>query len=297
MCDNSKVSRINSYDPITSQYEANKMIHNGTVLLLTESERLTMKRYRMNNEKNDGVITKVNKRIRPSKSAKKLSVYQSIGRKLLVIDLNGVLIHRTSLHNYVARPYMYDFLNFISDRCDIAIWTSATTKTMKKLISTLFTFETGFDKSRFLFMWSQTRCAIETPETMPVENTMDGNELITTTNDVNDVNIASVPTITTTSDLMNISNTPSSPWASKYSGKPLYWKETATVWAEYPQFKYTGGTYILDDSFEKLARNPPSTSVIVPTFTSDSAQNGDDTVLRPCGQFWNHIRELTTSQS
>lgn len=108
------------------------------------------------------VQKKINKKRK--KEELKMSLAQIAACKLVVFDLNGVLIHRTHISQYEIRPHALELLNYVSQRCDVAIWTSATRKTVKRIFSNLFTNHSGFCQSRFLFIWAQNQCSQEETE-------------------------------------------------------------------------------------------------------------------------------------
>ena len=234
---------------------------------------------------------------RPSKAEKRNAVVATTGRKLFILDLNGVLIYRTSLTNFVIRPHSIDLLNHLSRYCDVAIWTSATRKTANRICSSLFTPETGFCRSRFVFIWCQAQCKVQEAEA-PSDSSN------------NDSNLQGGDRLLDTR-------------------KPRFWKETSQVWAAYPQYNRVGYTYLLDDSPEKLERNPPDTSIIVDSFEvnkergaeeeratqqnqplppqysqhAESARHGtpesesweSDAVMRPGGKLWSRLTDLVNS--
>lgn len=107
-----------------------------------------------NEKRKRSIKSKCNKRRKKEKI-----VASGKNKKLIVFDLNGVLIYRQTSYEYVIRPYALDMLNYLADRCDLAIWTSAKKTTVKRLFRTLFTADSGFCQSRFKFIWCQNRCS------------------------------------------------------------------------------------------------------------------------------------------
>lgn len=101
---------------------------------------------------------------------------------LIVLDLNGIMCHRVrfdhestlSIDDYrdirgrvaqtpvVPRPDLEKFLRYLDRHFCLAVWTSAKTKTAKKLVNILFPEDL---KSRLLFCWAQGRCRGHKTET------------------------------------------------------------------------------------------------------------------------------------
>lgn len=96
------------------------------------------------------------KKVRRAKKEKKKRFQPD---KLLVLDLNGVLIHRRqfSSSDYILRPHALEFVKRMSMHYVLAIWSSAKKDTVKKLTKKIFQPE-KFCRSRFLFIWNQDHC-------------------------------------------------------------------------------------------------------------------------------------------
>ncbi|KAG6410241.1 hypothetical protein SASPL_128294 [Salvia splendens] len=88
-------------------------------------------------------------------------------KKLLVLDLNGLLVDISSYvpYNYdpddiimkkavFRRPHCHDFLNFCFEKFNVGFWTSRTKRNMEPLLDFLL----GNNKSRLLFHWDQSHC-------------------------------------------------------------------------------------------------------------------------------------------
>ncbi|XP_021757165.1 uncharacterized protein LOC110722205 isoform X2 [Chenopodium quinoa] len=88
-------------------------------------------------------------------------------RKLLVLDVNGILVdivvgysHRYKPDTRVAtkavfkRPFCDEFLQFCFDRFDVGIWSSRTRQNLKKVVD--FLLEDSKDRLRFC--WDQSHC-------------------------------------------------------------------------------------------------------------------------------------------
>lgn len=82
------------------------------------------------------------------------SIYK-LPKKLMILDLNKVLIFRQpQTTNYVLRPSADAFLEAMSERFVLAIWTSMTKKCAKPIINDIF----PSSKYNLLFTWYQPRC-------------------------------------------------------------------------------------------------------------------------------------------
>lgn len=88
-------------------------------------------------------------------------------KKLLVLDVNGLLVDISSYVPYhpdpddiihkkavFKRPYCDDFLSFCFERFNVGFWTSRTKKNMDPLLDFLL----GSDKHKLLFSWDQSHC-------------------------------------------------------------------------------------------------------------------------------------------
>lgn len=76
-------------------------------------------------------------------------------KKLLIFDLNKVLIYRKPFSSYhIPRPHVKDFIKGMGNRFDIGVWTSMTKKNGKKVVDSLFDeyFHSGH---KLLFQWFQ----------------------------------------------------------------------------------------------------------------------------------------------
>lgn len=94
-------------------------------------------------------------------------------RPLIILDLNGILCHRIRDWNLpngsrfrrsigriantevVPRSDLHDFLGFLHRNFTLAVWTSATYKTARKLVRALFPEGIG---RRLAFVWSRSYC-------------------------------------------------------------------------------------------------------------------------------------------
>ncbi|KAL7114836.1 hypothetical protein ACP275_04G146500 [Erythranthe tilingii] len=89
------------------------------------------------------------------------------GKKLLVLDVNGLLVDINSYVPYdydpddiilkkavFKRPYCDDFLRFCFERFNVGVWSSRT----KRNIEPILDFLLGKDKCKLLFCWDQSHC-------------------------------------------------------------------------------------------------------------------------------------------
>ncbi|XP_075490641.1 uncharacterized protein LOC142529126 isoform X2 [Primulina tabacum] len=89
------------------------------------------------------------------------------GKKLLVLDVNGLLVDISSYVPYdydpdeiifrkavFKRPYCDDFLKFCFERFNVGVWTSKTKRNMEPILDFLL----GNEKSKLLFCWDQSHC-------------------------------------------------------------------------------------------------------------------------------------------
>ncbi|PIN12611.1 Phosphoprotein phosphatase [Handroanthus impetiginosus] len=89
------------------------------------------------------------------------------GKKLLVLDVNGLLVDINSFVPYdydpddiilrkavFKRPYCDDFLKFCFEKFNVGVWSSRT----KRNVEPILDFLLGNDKSKLLFCWDQSHC-------------------------------------------------------------------------------------------------------------------------------------------
>uniref|UniRef100_A0A803M0Q5 Mitochondrial import inner membrane translocase subunit TIM50 n=1 Tax=Chenopodium quinoa TaxID=63459 RepID=A0A803M0Q5_CHEQI len=157
-------------------------------------------------------------------------------RKLLVLDVNGILVdivvgysHRYKPDTRVAtkavfkRPFCDEFLQFCFERFDVGIWSSRTRQNLKKVVD--FLLEDSKDRLRFC--WDQSHCTATEYKTL--EN----------------------------------------------SDKPLVLKELKYLWwdTKGSHLPWNAGYYnetntvLLDDSPYKALRNPVTSDTILILFT------------------------------
>ncbi|KAF4120205.1 CPDc [Geosmithia morbida] len=76
---------------------------------------------------------------------------------LVVMDLNGTLLHRPSRHrpfDFVERPHARRFLQYCVDTFHLAIWSSARPENVDKMVSQLLTPE---QRGRCVVVWGRDR--------------------------------------------------------------------------------------------------------------------------------------------
>mmetsp|Transcript_2302 Transcript_2302/g.3631 ORF Transcript_2302/g.3631 Transcript_2302/m.3631 type:complete len:359 (-) Transcript_2302:103-1179(-) len=87
-----------------------------------------------------------------------------IQRKLLVFDVNKVLVFRHARTSYFKlRPHVAEFLTSMAQRYQLAVWTSMTKKSAKPVMDALF----HMHEIPFLFCWCQNRCLTVPNEDVP----------------------------------------------------------------------------------------------------------------------------------
>ncbi|CAN1353990.1 Uncharacterized FCP1 homology domain-containing protein C1271.03c [Linum perenne] len=171
-------------------------------------------------------------------------------KKLLILDLNGLLVDvvslppkdhkpdkRVGIKSFFARPFYLDFLKFCFERFEVAVWSSRTKKNIDILVDYLF----GDMKNSLLFCWDLSNC--------------------------------------TTTQFKTLEN----------RHKPLVFKELKKVWEKHdPQLPWERGyfnesnTLLVDDSPYKSLLNPVH-SAIYPN--SYSFQDMNDNSLGCWGEY------------
>ena len=77
-------------------------------------------------------------------------------QRLLICDLNGVLVLKKSSPATYRRPFAAEFLRLMSKHFTIAIWSSARRKTIKAILKKVL----PQNDMPFLFVWSQEKCEL-----------------------------------------------------------------------------------------------------------------------------------------
>ncbi|KAK4226265.1 hypothetical protein QBC38DRAFT_500576 [Podospora fimiseda] len=76
---------------------------------------------------------------------------------LIVLDLNGTLLHRpktTNSHSFVSRPFATEFLSYVINTFTVVIWSSARPENVKKMCDVLLTQE---QQSRVVAIWGRDK--------------------------------------------------------------------------------------------------------------------------------------------
>ncbi|KAK1426034.1 hypothetical protein QVD17_14701 [Tagetes erecta] len=173
-------------------------------------------------------------------------------KKLLVIPLRGILVHRAHLSreltisknrrpdfcygNFLVykRPYCVDFMKFCFQRFHVGLWSSAIEKNLQGILTNVM----GDLKNKFLFTWDQEHC--------------------------------------TDSGFMCLDN----------KDKPLFLKELNHLWEKkYPNLPWCDGEYSASNTLlittpEKTLLNPPNTAIYPLSY---DPKNKKDDFLGPKG--------------
>ncbi len=149
-------------------------------------------------------------------------------KKLIILDLNGLLVHRhfkrssietgynteeaTLLGDHYTwdRPGSREFINYLLDNYTVAVWSSAMAKNVNLLVNHVFKSR----RTELLFEFDQSFCELETPHPDPTER------------------------------------------------KPLFKKNLTTVWSAFSTFNERN-TLLIDDSKYKTRDNPKGTVLLV----------------------------------
>ncbi|KAK9118367.1 hypothetical protein Scep_016460 [Stephania cephalantha] len=183
------------------------------------------------------------------------------GRKLLVIDLNGILVDivsfvpkeyrcdtRISKKYLFKRPFCDHFIALCFEKFNIGVWSSRLRKNVDRVVD----YVMGDKKKKLLFCWDQSHC--------------------------------------TRTGYTTLEN----------SSKPLVLKELRKLWDKHdPDLPWELGEYnqsntlLLDDSPYKALRNPPNTAVFPAPF-SFLSQN--DNSLGPEGDLRVYLERLAIAE-
>ncbi|OVA15087.1 NLI interacting factor [Macleaya cordata] len=183
-------------------------------------------------------------------------------RKLLVLDLNGILVDIVSevpkgykAHKQIARkalfkrPFCDDFLKFCFENFNVGVWSSR----MKRNVNTVVDFLMEDMKNNLLFCWDQAHC------TETGVGTLENRQ------------------------------------------KPLVLKELKKLWNKHEHsLPWEKGTYdesntlLLDDSPYKALRNPPHTAIFPRSY---SFQDTEDNSLGPGGDLRVYLEGLVSAEN
>ncbi|KAG5556680.1 hypothetical protein RHGRI_007072 [Rhododendron griersonianum] len=175
-------------------------------------------------------------------------------KKLLVLDLNGLLVHRVfrfdrniNVQNYpppdvicgpflvFTRPFCSEFLEFCFERFEVGIWSSARERSIDTILSTI---KTGL-KDKLLFVWDKERC--------------------------------------TDSGFKSLER----------KDKPIFLKELKKLWEDPTDLPWHRGQYslsntlLIDDAPYKALLNPPNTAIFPESYKFDME---NDAVLGSNGE-------------
>ncbi|KAF5953966.1 hypothetical protein HYC85_006822 [Camellia sinensis] len=191
-------------------------------------------------------------------------------KKLLVLGLNGLLVHRVHSRygvrtnvqidrhpdgiagNFLVfnRPYCSAFLEFCFERFEVGIWSSAREWNIDGVLSTI----TSGLKNKVLFVWDQEQC--------------------------------------TDSGFKSLDN----------KNKPIFFKELGKLWKDFnlpwPRRQYSSSnTLLIEEEPCKALLNPPNTAIFPDSY---EVGNDNDTVLGPEGElreFLNGLADADNVQS
>lgn len=177
-------------------------------------------------------------------------------KRLLVLDLNGVLLFRRpkwekldvrppdfewKMHQCWIRPGAAEFVSFCLERFAVGVWSSAKEETAKEVVNRVMTREE--ERKELLFIWGQERCRNEGPDPESTEKRV-----------------------------------------------PLFAKHLADLWKKFPKYDESN-TLMLDDSAKKLKKNPELSYFIVKSWSvlEDNADLARD------GRVWELLDQLSRS--
>lgn len=180
-------------------------------------------------------------------------------KKLLILDLNGVLLKKADKNSkrISLRPHVHSFLQHMSELFYLAVWTSGRADTMHKAMLSLF--QTDRYKEKLVFYWTQNECTYIPANVTSAELS----ELICP------------PKKTKRKRKLNATDKPMGSNAVSKDARALDQKWTelggsfkkilAHVFARYPSF-CCETTLLVDDSPDKHSLNPPQTVVCPRSF-------------------------------
>ncbi|XP_010509460.1 PREDICTED: uncharacterized protein LOC104785872 [Camelina sativa] len=178
-------------------------------------------------------------------------------KKLLVLSLSGLLLHRVHKKDMrkkpknrspdascgpnlvYKRPYAEEFMKFCLERFDVGIWSSACEKNVDIVLSIVL--EDLEDK--LLFVWDQKKC--------------------------------------TDSGFKTLEN----------SKKPMFFKDLSKVFQSFNDFS-ASNTIFIDDEPYKALLNPDNTGLFPLSY---DASNKNDNLLDPKGEFCSYLDGLAKS--
>ncbi|GAB2289725.1 hypothetical protein Dimus_024032 [Dionaea muscipula] len=193
---------------------------------------------------------------------KSLTMPANLRKKLLILDLNGLLADIVLLFSdefkpdtkisgkaVFKRPFCDDFLQFCFERFDVGVWSSRTRRNVDQVVSFLM----GSAKEKLIFCWDQSYCTQTGYHTI-------GNQ-----------------------------------------HKPLLLKELDKLWSKQePCLPWEMGDYnesntlLLDDSPYKALRNPPHTAIFPYPYEHKDI---DDRILGPGGNLRIYLERLAAADN
>ncbi|XP_023001699.1 uncharacterized protein LOC111495745 isoform X2 [Cucurbita maxima] len=208
-----------------------------------------------------GAVQEKNSLSRISNSSNERDATGFPKKKLLILDVNGLLVDFVpyfpdgytpdiviSSKAVFKRPFCDDFLQFCFERFEVGIWSSRTWKNLNTLVK----FIMRDSRHKLLFCWDQSHC--------------------------------------TTTRFTTIEN----------DRKPLVLKELKKIWESLePNLPWKKGEYnasntlLLDDTPYKALRNPANTAVFPPTYRY---KDSDDTSLGPGGDLRTYLEGVSTAE-
>ena len=176
----------------------------------------------------------------------KITECKSGEKKLLIMDLNGVLLRKggKKCKSITLRPHVHAFMRHMSGLFHLAVWTSGRADTMHKAMLALF--EKDRYKEDLMFYWTQKECIY-------VPYNVDPDEL---------ADLIRPPKKKKTFKELKFQNGHVEPAAQVKSEfiNGSFKKVLSHVFARFPSF-HLGNTVLLDDSSDKLSFNPPNTHI------------------------------------
>lgn len=189
-----------------------------------------------------------------------LKIRKSRAKKLIILDMNGLLIHRLFTKNKESkdilpdvkhignflvwkRPGAEELLNFLLENFDVAIWSSMSKYNLNPFVNYIFDDSENNRKDKLKFVWDQTNCeSVKHPET---------------------------------------------------DKKPLFLKNISDVCKEFPEYeKYN--ILLVDDSKLKSRNNSPYNLYLVDDWKGDMADN-QLTETGNVGRFFRQLNESNLS--
>ncbi|KAJ2785622.1 hypothetical protein H4R18_000438 [Coemansia javaensis] len=169
-------------------------------------------------------------------------------KQLIVLDLNGTLLHRTARNKGrrkgYARPYLDEFLQFALDHFAVMVWSSAQPQSIREMLAKLMSPYS----SRFVRVWDRRFCELDRPYFEKA---------------------ACVKDLRRISDGFTLDE---SPYRDIYGPPEGYTGTCADAkgrWA-------LDNIIIVDDSATKIERNPAN-HILVSTFADPAARKSDGT--------------------